>query len=113
MHAFQGWADVFLGNGVSGGGLGGGVQDFYLSAGYKIPVGKGIILKAFYHWFESESAASYSGDYGTEFDVVAIYPINKYFKAIAKYAAYNGDSAAGNPKAANVDKLWLELNLSF
>lgn len=114
VHAFQGWSDVFLTPSVTGTGLGGGVEDLSISAGYKVPVGKGLTLNSFYHWFSTESpVAGYTGDYGTELNAVAIYPINKHFKVIGKYSSFDADIAAGNPITVDVEKFWLELNFSY
>lgn len=111
VHAFQGFADVFLGESIAG-NSGNGVVDYHITAGTKIPVGKGLILKAWYHWFESDSAtATFDGDFGTEFDAVAVYPINKYFKVLSKFASYSGEVNA--PAGKNIDKTVYTLELNF
>jgi len=43
VHKFQGFADVFALQSITGGGN--GVEDLYFYAGYKIPVGNGIATK--------------------------------------------------------------------
>ena len=104
LHAFQGWADVFLAT------PGTGLRD--LRAGLK---GKGKALfenakplswAVIYHDFESDNGAV---SFGNELDAVLRIPVNDRFSVEAKGAVFNG--ASGGP--ADRTKIWLALNARF
>ncbi len=88
-HAFNGWADKFLGTPANG------LVDAYVSVGGKV---SGVKLVAVYHDFTSDTGST---DYGTEFDLLAAKKIGNY-TVLAKYASYSADSFA-----TDTDKLWL------
>ena len=50
VHKFNGFADVFAVPSLTG--ITNGLEDFYIYAGYKLPVGNGIKAKVIYHWFD-------------------------------------------------------------
>jgi hypothetical protein len=103
LHAFQGWADVFLGTPA------GGIEDLYIKAGYNAgPVLglAGLSGAIIYHDFEGESAG---GNLGTEWDAVITAKIDGNVSAAAKYASYDGP--AGGP--ASRDKIWLQIAYSY
>lgn len=115
VHKFNGWADVFAGRslglgGGAGNGLFNGLEDYYIKAGYKIPVGNGIPVSVIYHWFETENAGL---DLGTEIDFVAKYKINKYLTAVAKYAYYEDDDVVAGYFDANKTVTTIELNFKY
>lgn len=87
VHKFNGFADKFL----PLKGFEDGLEDIYVYASYKIPVGNGIATTIAYHDFSPESGG---GQGGTEIDLVAAYKINKYLTAVTKYGDYSADSAA-------------------
>ena len=90
LHKFQGWADKFLGT------PGDGIEDLYGSIGGKLgPVKMALI----YHDFQAEDS---SEDFGSEWDMVATWPINKKFSLQAKYARFNSDS----DRYDDTDKIW-------
>jgi len=104
LHAFQGWADVFLNTPAAG------VRDF--SLGLK---GGGVNLidgtkpanwAVFYHDFDSDNG---SLSYGSEFDAVFRIPVNDWLTLEAKGAAFNG--ADNGP--ADRTKFWLALETRF
>jgi hypothetical protein len=97
LHKFQGWADKFLTT------PGDGIEDFYLGASGKLGPVK---LAAYYHDFQAEDS---SEDWGTEWDLVATWPINKQFTTQLKYANFDGD----HPSFADTEKLWLTLQLKL
>jgi hypothetical protein len=97
-HKFQGWADKFLST------PGDGIEDAYLSIGGKLGPVK---LAAVYHDFQAESSST---DFGTEFDVVATWPVNKNFTVQGKYAAFDTDDSA---RFQDTDKAWLTLQLKL
>lgn len=90
LHAFNGWADQFLTTPP------GGLEDMYVSLGY---VWQQLNMMAVYHDFSSDKG---SMDYGTEWDLMATYPICEAVDVGVKYAAFNADDYP-----ADVDKFWL------
>jgi hypothetical protein len=91
-HAFNGWADQFLG---TGGGLPGGLVDLWLK-------GSGMIFEkteliGVYHYFGTASdAAGFSGTYGNEIDLMAKQKVHENFDLSATLAYYikaDGDIA--------------------
>ena len=101
LHKFQGFADKFLVTPANG------VVDQYIKIGGKLG---NFNLKAFYHTLEAEYG---NGEYGTELDLVAAYPIDKNYSLLFKYAAYSGDSNATGAFAADVDKLWIMFSANY
>lgn len=97
LHKFQGWADKFLGTPADG------IEDAYVSVSGKIGPVK---VAAIYHDFQAESS---SEDWGTEFDIVATWPVRKYLTLQAKFASFNSDSDA----FTDTDKLWLTAQLKL
>ena len=103
LHAFQGWADVFLATPA------GGIEDLYIKGGYNAgPVLglAGLSGAVIYHDFQGERTG---GDLGTEWDAVLKANIDGNFSAIAKYATYDGP--VGGP--ASRDKIWFEISYSY
>jgi hypothetical protein len=92
LHKFQGFADKFLATPKNG------VQDLYFMAATKV---SGVTLKLFYHQLESDHG---SVDYGSEWDAVVAYPVNKRFTTLLKYANYSADD-----HASDTQKIWLQL----
>ena len=90
VHGFNGWADVFLGASI-GGGLGSGLDDFYLDGSYKVPLGGGLLVRAVYHWFTPENGA---GSYGRELDLLAVYALSERLDLVAKYADFSTETAS-------------------
>ncbi len=78
-HAFNGWADAFLGTPLAG------LQDIYAFVGYTLP-GK-VPVKLVFHQFDSDFGNT---DFGHEFDLLAVKSFGKYWKAVAKYAYLDG-----------------------
>ena len=93
-HKFQGWADKFLST------PGDGIEDFYIGIHGKAGPVK---LGAIYHDFQAEDS---SDDFGSEINLVAAWPVDKYFTLMAEYASF--DSADDN-RFSDTDKLWLTL----
>jgi hypothetical protein len=104
LHAFNGWADVFLNTPAAG------LTDTYVKAGTTLPGAVG--LTAFYHIFGTEDGAATLGE---EFDIVATYKLNKQLSFTAKAAKYWSDQASVLPAFNNADrtKLWLQTDYAF
>jgi hypothetical protein len=97
LHAFQGWADLFLNTPNTG------IRDAYLSVGGKLA---DVSLLAVYHDFDPDSGSG--GGYGSEIDLQASKPINSNFSVLVKYADYNADSFAIDTR-----KTWLQVEYKF
>ncbi len=95
-HAFNGWADKFLG--VPADGL---IDTF---VGATVPAA-GMKLKLIYHDFASEQGNT---NYGTELDFVAIKKYSKTYSVMFKYASYSADHYS-----QDTDKIWVMFNANF
>lgn len=96
LHAFQGWADLFLVTPKTG------IRDAYLRAeGDAL----GLKLLGFYHDFRADSGGM---RYGGEFDVQAVKLINDAFSVMVKYADYNADAFAVDTR-----KTWVQAEYKF
>jgi hypothetical protein len=105
IHAFQGWADVFLLGGLTGGIDGGnGIEDLYLTVSGKV---SGVKLVGVYHDYESSKGAR---DLGSEYNLLAVKPINKTYTVGFKYADYSGTTESGN---SDKEVVWAWLNAKF
>ncbi|MEZ5687698.1 MAG: alginate export family protein [Caenibius sp.] len=101
LHAFNGWADVFLNTPPAG------LQDVYAGVAYAFPKDAFLPdLKAAvtYHTFDSDKG---SIDYGSEWDALIGFKLGPV-GILAKYANYNA-------KALSVDteKFWLQAEVKF
>ncbi|MFZ2525684.1 MAG: alginate export family protein [Candidatus Ferrigenium altingense] len=99
LHAFNGWADMFLATPNQG------LKDTYVSANTKLA---GFGLGAVYHDYRTDvtTAALTNSNLGKEWNLVATYPFNKNTLVGLKYADYK----AGTNNAAalvNTQKTWL------
>ena len=109
VHKFNGFADALL----PLDGFTNGLEDFYVYAGYTIPVGNGIKAKVIYHWFDSESNGAAGQDGGTELDLVASYKINDYLSLVGKYGDYEEDGGVGNAGALDKKMFTFEMNFIY
>jgi len=91
-HAFNGFADNFLGTPADG------LQDLYLYAGAKLPADFGV--KLLYHWFGSDGG---SLEYGQEVDLVITKKINDELSALGKFAYYAADDYATDTTRFSVE----------
>jgi len=102
LHKFQGWADKFL---VTPGD---GIEDIYVGLTGKAGPVK---LGAFYHDFTAENSGQ---DYGTEWDLVATWPVTKHFTTQLKYANFNSDTRGRDRYTYDdTEKLWVTLQLKL
>ncbi len=97
LHKFQGWADKFLGT------PGDGIEDLYVGATGKLGPVK---LGAFYHDFSAEDS---SEDFGSEWDLVATWPVTKHLTTQLKYANFSSDSR----RYTDTDKVWVTVQLKL
>ncbi|MBE2214866.1 MAG: alginate export family protein [Opitutaceae bacterium] len=96
LHAFNGWADVFLNTPNAG------LEDLYLKANATLP--RGWTVTALYHQFETDLG----DDLGDEWDLLVSWKINKQFTTLAKAASFNSDSTL-----PDVTKFWVQVDFVF
>lgn len=96
LHAFQGWADMFLATPNEG------INDLYATIRYK--AGKWN-LTGVYHDFSSEAG---SGDYGSEFDLSAGTKLTENYGVLFKGAFFSTDSSY-----PDVTKYWIMFTASY
>ena len=96
LHAFQGWADKFLGTPAEG------VNDLFATVKYK--AGKWN-LTGIYHDFTAEAG---SADWGTEFDLSAGRSLGNGYGLLLKGAFYNADQWA-----TDTNKFWIMVTGSY
>lgn len=103
VHAFNGFADVFIGRRI---GLvtNPGLNDIYLSHKWKTPFW-GINFSQFVHLFGDNNTEF---DFGWEYDAVLAKKFDEHFTAIAKFAYYDADSFSYDTTRVSV-----ELNYKF
>jgi hypothetical protein len=99
LHAFNGWADEFLGTPAAG------LTDIYGFVQVTLPAQ--IPLRLVYHKFDAESG---SGDFGHEIDVVASKKFGKHWSGMLKYAYFDGKDA---PVAFDAQKFWAQVEFNF
>ncbi|HCX66442.1 MAG TPA: hypothetical protein DHK64_02575, partial [Rhodobiaceae bacterium] len=84
LHAFNGWADVFLTTPAAG------LEDLYLGATYalnNIPAIEKLVLGVTWHDFSAERGGAGFGD---ELDAVANFVLSKNLSLNLKFASFNG-----------------------
>jgi hypothetical protein len=107
LHAFNGWADLFLTTPANG------LKDFYLKANTAIPAdaiaAKALNLTAAWHGFESDLL---SRGLGSEWDLQAELVMDSRLSFLAKYADYAGSGTAygGFPDKSI---LWLQAGYRY
>ena len=98
LHAFNGWADLFLNTPAVG------LRDLYVSGGVTIP--GGFPLKVVYHDFRSDVGDM---DLGNEWDAQVAHKIGKNWTLLAKLAHYE----AGAGAYFDTDKFWLQAEFNY
>ncbi|MAB15023.1 hypothetical protein [Parvibaculum sp.] len=102
LHAFNGWADVFLTT------PGKGLEDAYAKASYALtglPIGRKLVLGVAYHDFSANEGGV---DLGNEFDAVANLVLTDSLSLNLKFASYDGDGGY-----ASRDKSWVTLTYAY
>lgn len=100
LHAFNGWADLFLTTPAAG------LQDYYLKAGYTPPRPPvpGLNFAVQYHRFEADFGPA---SYGNEWDASIGFKLGQV-ALLAKFARYNADSFG-----TDTSKVWLQAEYGF
>lgn len=97
LHAYNGWADVFLATPASG------LRDLYAWIGGMLP--GDVNTRVTWHRFEADRGGSRMGD---EWDAQAGRAFGKNWNALAKVAFFDGRGAL-----PDVSKYWLQVEFSF
>lgn len=101
LHAFQGWADIFLTTPAAG------VRDHYVTLGRKfegLALLPGLTAELTYHEFDSDFGRT---DYGNEWDAALGFKLGRV-ALLAKYANYDADLFA-----VETEKFWLQAEISL
>lgn len=107
VHAFNGFADVFL----PVVGFPNGLEDYSLFAGYRIPLGNGLATRVAYHYFQTENNRTKLGE---EFNFTAAYRFNDFLSTNFKYGYFNSaGSGIFAPASQDKEMLVVDLNFSF
>jgi hypothetical protein len=99
LHAFNGWADVFLATPANG------LRDAYAFGQVTLP-GE-VPLRLVYHKYDSDEE---SQDLGQEINLQASKKFGKYWTVLAKYAYYDGKEA---PARYDAHKIWAQVEFNF
>ena len=97
LHAFQGWADMFVNTPDAG------IDDLFATVKYK--AGKWN-LTGVYHDFSAETG---SGDFGTEFDLSAGTKLSGNYGILFKGAFFSSDDAA----YPDTNKFWIMFTANY
>ena len=98
LHAFNGWADQFLGT------PGDGLRDTSVKFSTKLPAK--LSFTAVYHHYETDRA---NRNLGGEWNLVLAHPFTKQIKGLIKYANFSSD-VVGKP---DVRKVWLQVEYNL
>ena len=96
LHAFNGWADKFLGTPQDG------IEDLFFGAKGAI---NGFKWNAVYHDFAAEDS---SRDLGSEFDISFAHKLNNNISLLLKGAFYSADT-----HASDTSKIWFMVSSKF
>lgn len=103
LHAFQGWADVFLTTPSDG------VRDLNATVSYTTGpwlAGQPVVFTVRAHDFSDEDG---SVDFGSEFDASARFSLSEHVAVEAKAAAFDGE----DPRFADRTKFWLAVEYRY
>ncbi|GIX50179.1 MAG: hypothetical protein KatS3mg132_373 [Limisphaera sp.] len=99
LHAWNGWADVFLNTPAAG------LRD--LQGFVQVTLPGEIPVRLVYHKFDAEDGGA---DYGQELDLLASKRIGRHWTLLAKYAWYDG---ADQPYDFTIHKVWAQVEFDF
>ncbi|HEY0862955.1 MAG TPA: alginate export family protein [Opitutaceae bacterium] len=98
LHAFNGWADLFLATPAAG------LRDTYLKATATLPAQ--LALTAFYHRYETDATG---GRLGAEFNAQLTRKFGKSVTGLVKFADFRRDNAT----LPNVQKIWAQVEFTY
>lgn len=99
LHAFQGWADVFVNTPPDG------IRDLYVGASYNTrpwPAAQPVALTLMAHSFTDDSGGA---DFGNELNVSARFTLNSHMALELAAASFDGS----DPRFADRTKAWVTL----
>lgn len=97
LHAFNGWADLFLATPAAG------LRDTYAKATASLP--EAVSLVAFEHWYEADTTGA---RLGSEFNLQLTRKFGKSVTGLVKYASFRRASAL----FPNVQKIWAQVEFA-
>ncbi len=97
LHAFNGWADLFLATPAAG------LRDTYVKVAANLPAA--ISLLAFEHWYEADTTGA---RLGSEFNLQFSRKFGKSVTGLVKFADFRRDSAS----FPNVQKIWAQVEFA-
>ena len=100
-HAYNGWADKFLGTPADG------LEDMYLKF---VAKAAGMKFVAVYHDYTGENSGD---DFGSEVNLLAVKPFAKKYTIGLKYAAYTAPDNTTLIATTDTDKIWLWGEMKF
>ena len=109
IHAFNGWADKFIG---APGGTAtpvGGLEDTSITLVVKGLIGKSKLVVA-YHNFQANKTIHGVSDYGNEWDTLFAKPFTKNWLGLVKYASFTD---GGDGFSFDTDKFWVMARYKF
>lgn len=98
LHAFNGWADVFLATPNAG------LRETFVRTSANLPHGIGFL--GFYRWFSTDRGST---RLGTELDLQLTRKFGKHFNALVKFADFDRSI----PTLPNVRKIWAQLDYTY
>ena len=98
LHAFNGWADLFLATPAAG------LRDTYVKAAVSLP--GAVALLAFEHWYETDATGA---ALGTEFNLQLTRKFGKAVTGLVKYADFRR-AGTGCP---HVQKIWAQVEFAL
>lgn len=98
LHAFNGWADLFLTSPAAG------LRDTYVKAAVNLP--GGVSLLAFEHWYAADATRT---ALGTEFNLQFSRKFGQATTGLVKYADFHREGT-GYP---NVQKFWAQVEFAL
>ena len=98
LHAFNGWADLFLATPAAG------LRDTYAKAAANLPAG--VSLLVFEHWYAADTTGA---ALGTEFNLQLSRKFGKAVTGLVKYADFRREGT-GTP---NVQKFWAQVEFAL
>ncbi|TSA39030.1 MAG: hypothetical protein D4R63_10115 [Methylococcaceae bacterium] len=105
LHAFQGWADLFLQTPSNG------IRDIFGTV--LVPLQNGdIVFSGMYHTYSDDTGRF---NYGDEWDMQVVKKFGKHYSLLTKYAYYGkGDNnLLGGFQSTDTQKIWLQGNINF
>lgn len=105
VHAYNGYADTFIGNRLGLANTWDGLADFYVGVDKKFG---DVMTKARVHYFTSDDL---SDTYGWELDLVGVKKLTEDLKLLGKAAYYLGED--GSPFANDLAQISIQLDYTF